>query len=271
MSMTEMTANLSRRRQERKTASRCLKCGAAAVALAALLLAGCGEGKKEQMWTRLPGDEGASVSALSVPAASADASPAAPAVANGPEASASAASAATPASGSAAADRMRVVATTTSLVAAGISFAIPEGWIPQAPATPMRLAQYRLPGPAGDAELAVFAFGPGQGGSPEANVQRWVTQFVADGATSQSQPAEIAELVRGGLHLYLVRTSGTYTPTAMGMSGQQEAPRPGYALFGVVVEGGPQGLLFVKATGPKPTLDAQQDRLEAFVGSVAKE
>ena len=213
------------------------------------------------MWTRLPGDEDASVSVLSGPAASAESLSAAPAAAREPEASVSSARAAAPAGVSAAGDHMSVVATTTSLVAAGISFAIPEGWIPQAPATPMRLAQYRLPGPAGDAELAVFAFGPGQGGSPEANIHRWVTQFVGDGATSQSQPAEIAELLTGGLHLYLVRTSGTYTPTAMGMSAMQEAPRPGYALFGVVVEGGPQGLLFVKATGPKPTLDARLEQL----------
>src|ERR1044072_9534883 len=52
----------------------------------------------------------------------------------------------------------------------------PDGWISEQPSSTMRVAQYRLPGDAGDANLAVYYFGPGQGGSGEGNPGRWVEQ-----------------------------------------------------------------------------------------------
>src|SRR5262245_40912700 len=59
----------------------------------------------------------------------------------------------------------------------GVRWKAPAGWIAETPSSPMRKAQYRVPGPGGDGECAVFYFGPGQGGDPMANAQRWVGQF----------------------------------------------------------------------------------------------
>ena len=44
----------------------------------------------------------------------------------------------------------------------------------------MRVAQYKLPKAAGDSEdalLVVYYFGQGQGGSPQANIDRWIEQM----------------------------------------------------------------------------------------------
>ena len=44
----------------------------------------------------------------------------------------------------------------------------------------MRKASYEVPrakGDSEDGELAVFYFGPGQGGGIDANVERWIKQF----------------------------------------------------------------------------------------------
>ena len=63
--------------------------------------------------------------------------------------------------------------------AGGVQFDDPSGWI-SAP-KPMRTANYTIPAAAGDArdgEMAVYYFGPGQGGGCEANVRRWLGQFV---------------------------------------------------------------------------------------------
>ncbi len=231
--------------------------------VAVLALVACGGTKQEKVWTRLPGESPASevqdmTPTAMAPSGSDAVSPASPSSLAMPSG----------AGMPPLADRSKVISTTGTLVAAGIGFMIPEGWIPETPKTPMRLAEYRIPGPGGEAELSVFAFGPGQGGSPKANIERWVSQFQADSSTTASQPAEVAELETGGLRLYLVKTWGTYTPTAMGMGGGSTEPRPNYALFGTVVEGGPEGLLFIKVTGPKPTLDAQSKQLESFVRSV---
>jgi hypothetical protein len=163
-----------------------------------------------------------------------------------------------------------VRATSGSLLAAGVGFMIPEGWDAGTPGSRMRLAQYALPGSGGDAEMAVFYFGPGQGGTPKANIDRWVAQFTADADTTSSVPVDVAEMEAGGLRLYFVKASGTYTATAMGPMAPPQPPKPEHALFGLVVEGGPQGSLFIKATGPKSTMEEQSSNLEMFAKSTKR-
>lgn len=238
------------------------------VALVIVGLGGCGEGDAPKRWSRPPGETPPPATPFRLAVASDTG-----AGGGAPRVMPSQGAAASGAGGMgmpAPADRGGVRATTGSLVAAGIGFMIPDGWIPEEPSSPVRLAQYRLPGSGGDAEMSVFAFGPGQGGTPKANIERWVGQFRNDEATTGSQPADVAELETGGLRLYLVRTSGTYTPTAMGMMGPPQEPKPDYALFGLVVEGGPQGLLFVKVTGPRQTMQEQNANLEAFALSAKR-
>src|ERR671910_905259 len=67
--------------------------------------------------------------------------------------------------------------------AAGIRWTAPAGWKTEA-ARPMRAATYTIPAAAGGgtAECVVNYFGPGQGGSVAANVERWRGQVLgADG------------------------------------------------------------------------------------------
>ena len=59
--------------------------------------------------------------------------------------------------------------------AAGLRWTAPAGWVRQGE-RPMRAATYAIPPAAGDkaaAECGVFFFGAGQGGSVEANLERW--------------------------------------------------------------------------------------------------
>jgi hypothetical protein len=153
---------------------------------------------------------------------------------------------------------------------AGVMFTLAEGWTKDKPASMMRAAQYRLPGPGGDAEMVFFYFGSGQGGDAKANIDRWVGQFSPETATTATQGMEVAHLEQDTLKLALVRTSGTYKVGAMGPMMPAQDPKPGYSLFGVVVEGGPEGSVFVKTTGPKATVDAQSKALEAFARSIRK-
>jgi hypothetical protein len=151
---------------------------------------------------------------------------------------------------------------------AGIAFTIPADWKQTPPSSGLRAAQYAIPGPGGDAELAVFFFGPGQGGSVDQNVQRWVGQFSSADPAKPQLGGEVGSLESGDLKITLVRTEGTYNPGSMGMG--DATPRPNYALFGLVVEGGPEGNLFVKVTGPKDTLEKQKEPLENFGRSTRK-
>src|SRR6266700_1953632 len=69
----------------------------------------------------------------------------------------------------------------SSQTAAGeLHYKVPEGWTAEKPTSGMRVAQYKLPKAAGDSEdalLVVYYFGQGQGGSAQANIDRWINQI----------------------------------------------------------------------------------------------
>jgi hypothetical protein len=130
----------------------------------------------------------------------------------------------------------------------------------------MRAATYTVPAASGDhdpAECAVYFFGPGQGGSVEANIERWKGQF-AQGASAQPRKRTIH-----GLAVTTIDISGDYS----GMGGPmntQPTVKPGYRLLGAIVEG-PQGNLFVKFSGPAKTVAANQQKFEQLLTSFSKE
>ncbi len=139
----------------------------------------------------------------------------------------------------------------------------PVGWRRVQPSSSMRRAQYVIPGAngAGDAELAVFWFGAGQGGSVDENIQRWQGQF--EGATP---PPPTQQRTVHGLRVHLTERVGRYGG-AMGMPG---APAPAaqenWAMLGAIVETD-QGPWFFKMTGPRATVEAARARFDDLVAS----
>ncbi|MCP4245534.1 MAG: hypothetical protein GY778_00655 [bacterium] len=162
-----------------------------------------------------------------------------------------------PASGAAVADGQ--------FTTAGVRFAVPEGWVSQPPTSSMRVAQFQLPGAEADAgaEMAVFA---GIGGSVQANIDRWVGQF-RDPANPDEKPAT-ETFEKGPLKVTVVRAGGAHTAAGMNPNEPHPAPTAGTALFGIIVEGGPGGNVFLKTVGPAGTVEAHMDALRAFAQSV---
>lgn len=156
---------------------------------------------------------------------------------------------------------------TTTLAVAGLAFAIPESWQARKPGTSMRLAEYALPGSGGEAELLVFVFPPGQGGDRAANVERWLGQFTDSAGGTPF--ARTTSMEVNGLKVTIVEAEGTYRPTAGPMAPPAD-PRPDHALFGIIVEGGREGNVFVKVTGPKTTMAEQRQNLSACAASARK-
>ena len=146
----------------------------------------------------------------------------------------------------------------------GLTWAVPKTWVP-GPSSAMRLATYFLPASAGDAErpeLAVFWFGPGKGGSVDANVERWFSQF----AFSPGDPKPTRSLTRiGALPVTLVRATGTYS-SGTGM-GAAPAAKSGFALRGAIAEG-PNGAVFFKLTGPRRSVTAAGKDFDELVASL---
>jgi hypothetical protein len=129
----------------------------------------------------------------------------------------------------------------------------------------MRRAQYRVPGAGGDAECVVFYFGPGQGGDPTSNANRWASQFHTEEGRGQA-PLKTRSLEASGMKVLLVDVAGTYVG---GMGGMDSGPKAGYALLGAIVEG-PESNWFFKLTGPEKTVAAQRPAFEQMVLKVKR-
>ena len=113
----------------------------------------------------------------------------------------------------------------------------------------MRKASFIVPradGDSEDGELTVFYFGPGQGGSVDANVDRWIKQF------GEVKPSDVrrADREANGLRQHTVELdSGTFS-AGMGAAGK---PKDKFGLVGGIVES-PSGAYFFKMTGPSKTI-----------------
>ncbi len=140
---------------------------------------------------------------------------------------------------------------------------LPAGWTIATPSSSMRLAEYRVPAADGaiPVEIVVYFFGPGQGGPPQANLDRWKSQF--------SNPAggPVAETVRrettGAFPLTIAEYSGTYA-RGTGAGSSADAARPGHTLIAVVAET-PRGTLFFQCFGPSSAVATQRVAYLQFV------
>jgi hypothetical protein len=149
---------------------------------------------------------------------------------------------------------------------AGLRWTAPPGWKAEAGARPMRAATYNIPPVAGDhetAECVIYFFGQGQGGSVEANIERWKSQFRAPGG--KPAEAKIAKRAVHGLPVTTIDASGEYSG-AGGPLAQSTTLKPSYRLLGAIVENS-GGNIFIKFTGEARTMTANQQKFEQLLAS----
>lgn len=149
-----------------------------------------------------------------------------------------------------------------------VSYKVPSGWTVEKPTSDMRLAQYKLPHADGDAEdalLIVYYFGPGQGGTPEANIERWVKMMKQPDGSESTDKAKTATITVNGLQVSTVDVLGNYSG---GMS-QDSAPKDSKSIFrlrGAIIET-PRGSYFVKLTGPEKTVNHWAQAFDDYIKS----
>ena len=137
------------------------------------------------------------------------------------------------------------------------TYAVPAGWIKQAPTNEMRKAQWSLPAEPGG-EAGELYISPGISGGVAGNIERWAKQMGGG-------EAKTAELTVNGLKVTRVDVSGTFagmTPPG----GAPATPKSGWRLLGAVVEGA-DGLTFIKATGPAAVMAREEKAFDAFLSS----
>jgi hypothetical protein len=153
-----------------------------------------------------------------------------------------------------------------NLPAGEVTFIAPDGWLAEVPSNPMRKSQYRLPGPEGDAELAVFNF-PGTGGTVDANLDRWYGQFKqSDGGNTKDKVVSETKEVNG-LKVTVVYVTGIYLkPRDSSMMGGPVDEMANYAMRAAIVETA-NGPWFYKAVGPQRTIDNWKKAFDEMVAT----
>jgi hypothetical protein len=137
----------------------------------------------------------------------------------------------------------------------GLKAQAPAAWKESPASSPMRVKQFTVPGKAGDAEIVVFFFGQGQGGSVEDNVARWKKQFQPPAGKTIDQVSKTETLKGAGGTITLLDISGTYMFKARPMDPSPGEPRPNHRMLAAVLPT-PQGNYYIRLVGPDKTVAA---------------
>jgi hypothetical protein len=142
----------------------------------------------------------------------------------------------------------------------------PPNWQRAEGGSAMRKATYTIkaaPGDPEDAEAAVYYFGPSNGGSVEANLQRWTSQF-------PDVPADNVKRIErkaNGMKQTVIDLQGTYDASSMTI--KEASKKPNFRMLATVVET-PAGSYFFKLTGPQKTVESARSAYFAMLDTVNK-
>ena len=146
-----------------------------------------------------------------------------------------------------------------------LSADVPTEWTRRPPKSSMRLAELVLPGPGGDAVLAIYRFAGGAGGV-EANIRRWKGQFTPpEGKTIDDMSTVVTE-ERAPFKITRLDVRGTNSAAVMpGEAARHSAPDS--RMLAAIVEGSGDPFFF-KVVGTAATLDLWAPAFEKMLGGV---
>lgn len=139
--------------------------------------------------------------------------------------------------------------------------ALPSDWQQVDPSSSMRLLQFVVPGNkrGHSAELIFYYFGVGQGGTPQANIARWQSQFHAANGTPSTP--QVVGFEVSGLPVTRVKLQGSY---ARGIgAGPGGTGKPDQTLIAALLQT-PQGQVTIQLHGDTSMvnrLEADFDRM----------
>jgi gluconolactonase len=146
-----------------------------------------------------------------------------------------------------------------------ITLSVPEAWKQQQPSNNLRLAQFAIDAVEGDMEGAELVIFPPFGGTAEANIERWIGQFDAEGREVKMTQGEAPQ----GSYVF-VDLAGTYKKPDGPPVLQKFKPAPGFRMYGVIFKHTAGGNYFFKLTGPDQTVSAAQAAFRKSFGADAE-
>jgi len=140
-----------------------------------------------------------------------------------------------------------------------LAWTMPASWRAMPNPNALRVATYRVSSDDGDpTEVTVSR----AGGSTEANVQRWISQF------DHPAPETRTERKVGDLSVTLVEVSGTYAGNGM-LPQNRAVKQDGWTLVGAIAAPGGTPYFF-KMTGPAARVHAARPAFDAMIASLTR-
>lgn len=139
----------------------------------------------------------------------------------------------------------------------GLKSRVPETWKIQKPSNKFRAYQFEVPKAEGDkkdAELVIFYFGAGSGGTVADNLKRWKGQFQPPEGKTVDDVAKVEKKKVGDVELTYLDIQGTYLFKFPPFDPNAKTTKlPEYRRLGVYFasENGPY---FITLTGPEKTV-----------------
>jgi hypothetical protein len=150
----------------------------------------------------------------------------------------------------------------------GLKSAVPADWKQEESSNKVRTHQFRIPHVADDktdAEMVIFFFGAGSGGSADANVKRWKGMFIPPEGKQIDDVAKVDNFKVGNVNVTYLDVHGTYKfkerpfdPAA------KEELRPDHRMLGVVFDS-PNGPYFFRLVGPAKTVEHNKKAFDDWV------
>ncbi len=141
-----------------------------------------------------------------------------------------------------------------------VRFDRPEGWSYSRPADGIRAAQLEKQGAEAPLRITFTRFPPGSGGTVQANVDRWVGQFLRP-----DSPAHVETTADTAVPLTLVKITGVLRGGTPGGPAQNS---PDTLLLGAILEAS-DGLVVVKLSGPKTAVRREEKKFLELVRAAA--
>jgi hypothetical protein len=159
----------------------------------------------------------------------------------------------------------------TEVTLDGLKSLTPATWVPEKTSNRFRAFQFKVPrtdSDKADAQVVVFFFGEGSGGTAEENVKRWKAMFEAPEGKTLDESAKVEKMKVGKVPVTYLDVQGTYLEKFPPFDPRAKTTRrPDYRMLGVVFES-PNGPYFIRLTGPARTVAQHKkgfdDWLKAF-------
>jgi hypothetical protein len=134
---------------------------------------------------------------------------------------------------------------------------VPEGWKPAETKNALQIYRFTLPHAKDDkseAELVIFHFNEGSGGSVEDNVKRWKGMILPPEGKKIDDVSKLDKFKVGVAAIAVIDVEGTYLARERPFDPSSKTEKkPDYRLLGIVFEI-PKDAYYMRMTGPAKTV-----------------